>query len=639
LGAATTFQSGSHHHQCLRLTTAYLPQAADLIGVAVTWLTAIILMLAGAMVVGRRMPPEIQIGIGWGALCIVLTVWGVLVPFSLVVPATVFVSLALCVLALRDRRPSLSTWKTFGRIVPVTLVFWLVIAPMQPSQPDTWLNLLPNAFYLVDWGRLPTAALPPSYSYLPAAPYNTQFVSYLGSFGSPNYPAAGMSLINAVFLLAVGLLIARTLAMPLLTPDAVLPWGAIAGGMLLVTLLNPGFVPRFHLSAYGETALAATAAMSGWLLVSAQSEIAAGRHPEGALVGIGLVLAAMVNAKQSGIGLVAASAGAAVLTSWAEGGRQRRTMLRLVALALISPLALYTLWRYHVSIAGVHELKPLPFAQWNWAKAPEILASAGRVVAGKVVYLSCAAAALIAWPLLLRRQGWTLTTRLLAYHACLLALYNGFLLLTYIGLFSGEMSIQAHSFFRYNTHLALVLVLALALAARDLGIGQWLVEKRARVVGSLALAAAVLAPLGYAYRLRFDLDMPQPLVRSLATNLKAYLTDGDRLALLLPGDNNSVATMIAGVLTDTPPRRRGLDLLPRNTADPATLDEAARLGYRLALISCVPEGWEELPPSQAVLLRHGPDGWRPLAEWPYPPHAAERQWKAILSSGPLCRRS
>ena len=74
-----------------------------------------------------------------------------------------------------------------------------------------------------------------------------------------------MSLINAVFLLSVGLLIARALAAPPSTPDTVLSWGVIAGGMLLVTLLNPGFVPRFHLSAYGETALAATAAISAWL--------------------------------------------------------------------------------------------------------------------------------------------------------------------------------------------------------------------------------------------------------------------------------------------------------------------------------------------------------------------------------------
>lgn len=596
-------------------------------------------MLAGAMFIGRRMPPEIQIGAGWGVLCLVLTGWGVLVPLSLVIPAVGFALMALCVLALPNRRPSPTTWKTLGRGLSVTLAFWLVMAPIQPSQPDTWLNLLPNAFYLVDWGRLPTAALSASGSYLPAAPYNTQFLSYFGSLVRPNYPAAGMSLINALMLLTVGLLVARALAMAPRSADALLPWGTIAGGMLLVTLLNPGFVPRFHLSAYGETALAATAAMSAWLLVSAQSEIAAGRQPCGAAPAIGLVLAVMVNAKQSGIGLVAASAGAAALTSWAEGGRRFHNMLRLAGPSLIPALGLYALWRYHVSVAGVDELKPLPFAQWNWARVPEIVASAGQVVAGKVAYFGGAALALIAWPALLRRQGWTSTTRLLAYYASLLAFYNGFLLLTYIGLFSGEMSTEAHSFFRYNTHLALVLVLALSLTARDFGVGQWLVGARARLVGGLALAAAVLVPLAYAYRLRFDLDMPQPLVRSLATNLKAYLTDGDRLALLLPGDNDSVATTIAGVLAYTPPRRWGLDLLRRNTADSATLDEAARLGYPLALISCVPEGLEDLPPSQAVLLRHGPRGWQPLAAWPYPTEAHAQRWQEILSWGPLCRRS
>jgi len=596
-------------------------------------------MLAGTIFVGRRMPPEIQIGVGWGLLCIVLTAWGVVVPLSLAIPAAGFALVALCVLALPDRRPSLITWATLGRVMIVTLPFWLVMAPIQPSQPDTWLNLLPNAFYLVDWGRLPTAALPPSNSYLPAAPYNTQFLSYLGGLIWPNYPANGMSLINALLLLTVGLLVARAVAMPLRTIDTVPAWGALAGGVLLVTLLNPGFVPRFHLSAYGETALAATAAMSAWLFVSAQSEMAAGRRLSGALPGVGLILAAMVNAKQSGLGLVAASAGAAALMSWAENEPSLRDMLRLVGLAILPALGLYALWRYQVSVAGVDELKPLPFAQWNWAKVPEIVASASQVVAGKTVYFGCAAAALVALPVLLRRQGWTRTTRLLTYLAFLLALYNSFLLLSYVGLFPGEMSIEAHSFFRYNTHLALVLVLALALAVRDLGIGHWLVAGRARAVGCLALVTAVLAPLGYAYRLRFDLDMPQPLVRGLATNLKSYLVDGDRLALLLPGDNDSVATMIAGVLADTPPRRRGLELLRRNTADPATLDEAARLGYRLALISCVPEGWEDLPPAQAVLLRQGADGWRPLAAWPYPAHAGERRWQGILSWGPLCRRS
>ena len=145
-----------------------------------------------------------------------------------------------------------------------------------------------------------------------------------------------------------------------------------------------------------------------------------------------------------------------------------------------------------------------------------------------------------------------------------------------------------------------------------------------RAANAAVLGLALLAPVAFAKRLRFDLDMPQPLVWDLAKKLSPYLSDGGRLALLLPGDNDSVATMISGVLADTPPRRRMLDLLRRNTADAATLDEAARLGYPLALISCTPNGLGDLPADQAVLLRHDPDGWHLIAAWPYPPHAAQQ---------------
>src|SRR5438034_364697 len=218
----------------------------------------------------------------------------------------------------RCRRPRAAAWGTFGRLTLLALPLWVVMAPIQPSQPDTWLNLLPNAVYLVDWGQLPTALSPPSHSFLPAAPYNTQFLSYIGGLVWPDYPAAGMSLTNVLLLLATSLLFARALLSPGLTSDAVLPWGAIAGGMVLATLLNPGLVPRFHLSAYGETALAVTAVITAWLLISAQGEIAAGRHPSGAMPAVALILAAMINTKQSGIGLVVASVGAALLTNWLE---------------------------------------------------------------------------------------------------------------------------------------------------------------------------------------------------------------------------------------------------------------------------------------------------------------------------------
>ena len=123
--------------------------------------------------------------------------------------------------------------------------------------------------------------------------------------------------------------------------------------------------------------------------------------------------------------------------------------------------------------------------------------------------------------------------------------------------------------------------------------------------------------------------MPQPLVWDLGHNVKPYVKDGDRLALLLPGDNGSLSDMLSGVLTDVAPRRR-LDLLERQTADDAALAEAARLGYQLALISCTGD-------DAAALLEHGPEGWQRRASWPYPPEARAQRWQRILAWPPLCR--
>jgi hypothetical protein len=306
-------------------------------------------------------------------------------------------------------------------------------------------------------------------------------------------------------------------------------------------------------------------------------------------------------------------------------------------LAVLPALFLFTIWRYHVGRAGVDELTLLPFGDWNWTRLSDTAASVLGVVSEKPLYFGCIVAAILALPLAWWRQGWTATSRLLTFNAALFGLYNIFIFTTYILVFPTEMSSAAHSYFRYNTQLSLVLALSLALTARDLGAAARIWERPLRVASATVLGLALLGPIAFAKRLRFDLDMPQPLVWDLAKKLSPYLSDGGRLALLLPGDNDSVATMIAGVLADTPPRRHMMDLLRRNTADAATLDEAARLGYPLALISCTPNGLGDLPANQAALLRHDPSGWHIIAAWPYPPHAAERRWQHILSWPPLCR--
>jgi hypothetical protein len=592
---------------------AYLPGLAALAAVAITWGIGGVLLLAGG-VLGGGCEPEFRIGAGWGGLCLLLTLWGVFVPVTLRVPAIAFILLALATLLIRRGRMPATEWRTVLRVLILSLPLWLVMAPIRPSQPDTFLNLLPNAAYLVEYGHFPTASSPPSFSYLPAAPYDTQFLAFLGGLVQPGYPAGGMSLVNVMLFLVAGLAIARTLGDDREGP---LPWALTALGLLLAILLNPGFVPRIDFAGYGEPGLAVTALLAALLLI---------RRPTSPLA-VGLVLAAMINTKQSGIGLVIAVLGAAKLVFVLEEGYRLR-WIRLVTLACFPPALLYAVWRYFVAGAGVDELTILPLAKWHWALIPQVLAGMADEVAEKPVYFGLVLIAFVCWPILQRRQGWTRTTRLLAVHTGAFVLYNIFLVLAYLGQFSADMSAQAHSYFRYSTHLSLILVTALALAARDFGLGAF-VRRRARPATVAVFVLALLGPIGFAKRLRFDLVQPQPLVWDLASGIKAHLRDGERLALLLPGDNDSVRAMLEGVLRDVSPRLPHLALLVRRTADPATLDEAAELGYGKALITCTGD-------HAAALMQHDPEGWRQIWSFPYPPNAYRERWQSILAWKPLC---
>jgi hypothetical protein len=100
--------------------------------------------------------------------------------------------------------------------------------------------------------------------------------------------------------------------------------------------------------------------------------------------------------------------------------------------------------------------------------------------------------------------------------------------------------------------------------------------------------------------------------------------------------DDSVGSMLRGVLLFTPPRRAGLDIRTETKADAPTLAALAAAGYRLALVTCTPSGLDGVPAHVAATLEYGDGGWRMLHAWPYPEWLQHVHFAALLSRGPLC---
>jgi hypothetical protein len=613
-----------------------IPTWLDLAGWAGVLAAAAALIGWGRLVTAGHAAPEAALVAGWGGAALVLTLWGVATPASLRLPGAGLMAGGIAILVVPRWRLSRAQWLSLARIFVIALPLIAVMASARPSEPDTFLNLLPNAAYLYDHAVFPADGRPPAHSYLPAAPYNLQFAAFLASLVTPDFPANALIAFNVVLQLAAGLLLAR-LAAGSEDRDAAPGWGATALGLLLATALNPGFVPRFHLSGYSEPSVTVTIAVAGWVAAQALHRRAAGRAAGTALTVLALALAALVNIKQDSIALVVALMATAL---WlARTGPAPRRVLGALALAGLPALALYLAWRWFVlSHVTAGELQPLPLSTWQPGELPLILWHMLGIIAQKLFFYLVLAATLALGLWHLRRRGMDVATRATALLAGCYILYTAALVFAYVALFPPAMGSDAHSYFRYSTHLSLFMMAAIVLLVRD-DVPACLQRWRAwpRRFGPAALIVAALAcPLVFLPFLRFDLEPPALRVWQLARAAAPYLDDHARVALLLPGDNGSVAPMLETVLRSVPPRHPDLDLEVVSTLAPDTLARLAAQGYRLALLSCAPPGFAAAPAGSAALLVRDEAGWHAAQVWHYPPPRTRGHWSHTVEWAPLC---
>lgn len=630
-----------------------IPTWLDLAGWAGVLAAGLALTGLGRLLSAGRMPPEAALVAGWGGAVLVLTAWGVSTPLSLRLPGVALVAAGAIGLAVPRSRLCRAEWRSVAQLGLLALPLLLVMASARPSLPDTFLNLLPNAAYLYDHGEFPADARPPAHSFLPGAPYNLQLAAFIASLGAPQFPPNAMIGLNLLLQLAAALLLARLAAGSEDRRESVPPWGATALGLLLATAFNPGFVPRYDLSDYSEPSVAVALAFAGWFAARFLDPSSAEQERNRDLWAMALSLAALVNIKQDSVALAAgllAAAGflvAAVPAAGRPGSSDKRSMFVRLSVAALPAVLAYGAWRWYVLSHFVEgELKPLPFAQWQFGALPLILRRMLGVIAEKAFLFGAFGIVFVALIARLRRHRHDLATVASGLLAGVFIVYNAALMAAYMGHFPGTIGTDAHSYYRYNTHLSLLLMVALVLlvraAARERG---WRLDGAWRRFIPTGLVVLTLAlPFFLGGYLRFDLEVPQLRAWTLAQAAAGGLQDHDRVALVLPGDNGSVSAMLEGLLRMMPPRRPGLDVSPVEELTPATLADLDRDGIRLAILSCAPPGpWPELargspgvPPGGGALLRRDDSGWHAVTTWSYPPVPDGARWSQVLSAAPLC---
>jgi len=607
-----------------------IPSSSDLAGWAGVFFAVLVLMGCGRVLSRGVAAAETALVAGWGAACLVLTIWGAATTASLRIPASVIAVAGAGGLVAPRTRLSAGEWRGILRVLIVAVPLLAIMASAQPSLADTFLNLLPNAAYLYDHGVFPADDRWPSHSFLPGAPYNMQLAGLIAAMVTPHFPASAMIGFNILLQLAAALLLARLVERSEDDPVRSPSWRAAGLGLLLATAINPGFVPRYDFSAYSEASVTVGLALAAWAAARALERFAEARPARRDLWLLALTLAALVSIKQDSVALAAAViVSAAVLALVPRRAGSARAAAAILAAALPAAL-LYGVWRWYVlDHFALGELKPLAPSEWQFALIPQILRSMLGVMAEKIYFFAAVALTAVLLVRQWRRRGLDRTTCVAALFVGVAVIYNAAIFATYIVHFPGAIGAEAHSYYRYNSHLGLLLMLALVLLGRDIAAERGFAPGPAvrRAAAAAIAAGVVLAPLALVDFLRFDLEPWQQRARWLATEARLPLASQERLALVLPGDDGLVANTVEGLLRYTAPRHGDADLASVTALAPDTLDRLAAAGYASALISCTPPSPLDLPAGQAAWLEFEDGHWRVRQHWPYP----ETRWLPRLT--------
>ena len=614
----------------------FSPTGGQILGLLALLVWCAAFYALGRLAAGGRSMPAAAMIYGWAITAAVFTFTGTLtaIPFTYLAFGVLFLAVVAAVLVYR--RDGTFALGDIGRALALGLPFIVIITGTVPAQWDEFTNWLPNVLYLIEHDAFPRDGAPKSHSIYPAYPYGLPLVIYLASRVSGLYVENAGALFNLLLHFCLGLMLARlvyaaTRATPSSDPASGRPWdnGTSMGwvycaiGLLATTALSPAFVPKIVFTSYADSGTSMTlgaAAILGWFVVCALGE-GDDKGARRAAWQFGLAAAALISLKQVNLVLLAALVAGMGLAALRDPGVRLWPFCRLVAAALILPVAIYLTWRIYVSVnLPSGEFEFLPVDKWNVPLAPDILQHMLHRASKKGGYFGIMAVAVIMAVWALRRARGRMGS-LTIIAACVFLLYNGFLFFTYIAAFSEYDALRTASFWRYNTHLGGVSMAFAAYGAALLW-KNWLKGRGARQIAWTAVAGALLLPIVLSPMVRFDTRPTKRYVRAVGEDLATRLSPEARLVVLDPTDNGYFGVLLHYATKFKVRVVDRVSVFHRPTA--AKMRSAVEKSRASHVWVHIPSPdidralGVSLTPGASYLLARSSDGWSVDRSWPYP---------------------
>ena len=574
------------------------------------------LVVLGLPLIGNRDGgPIVNFAVGMGAVVSIFTVIGTLTDIDFRLLAGICGALAVIAALISYRRGILRPTLTFAVLSLLTVaVLVIMVSSRQASEWDEFSHWLHASRYLFNVNLFPgPPGRPEIASCCAAYPYGWPLINYLAQFFA-GFSEALPALINVMLLGLFGGLVAT-----LLVPGKERPgFIVIALGTVGTTLLGPTFVSKLVFSSYADNVTNVLVGVGVFLAYRLNERFAEGNR--GAIISVclalGLTGAALLSVKPGNLVLLVGILGGFALLAIRERIWSKAPVWPLL-ITIALPALTFVVWRHFVGqyLQG-EEMAILPREQWNIEEIPQILMSMASVAAHKGGYF---ALMLIVVALGLRGlwRPRTEVDRLAVIAGALFLGYNLFLLFSYVTIFGGYESVRAASFWRYNTHLGLAGMLVAATVIRVLW--QRFVApqgwSRQGWLKALPILVLIVAPIGFAKSIRFDLDPMKTFIRETMRSVEREVPPSAHIALFDPEGTGLGAVMASYEWDGAPTLTNRVSAFTRdNTIERLFKNPATDY----ALVLSGHSGTNLVPNEPKAFLLSREKAWAPVQSLPFP---------------------